>query len=711
MTLNTDVRFSLGAVQAGALFSTAAMDTAQTCLIATVSWQYLIQNFVNPDITDHIFRTVAALLTFTVNSFFAHRVHRSLAFVSTTEMYEPKIISAVSVLMNLLKVPPRKLQQVWRTIWAAQPVFTTDIIITAGLCYYLRSMSRGMYNTKKMLGTLVSFADNNGALTCASARSIVALASLICWLTMPYNLVYLGFHFTIGKFYSNSLLATLNMRDHVKRTGAAPSGLMDITTPQLHDISMTSHRGRSRWGETGFDTSPYDEEDQVGSIMSKPAAAHVGGNGDIYASPFEGPEKLLEIWFAPSPAHLPGAHTAPDGKFGLRTVARAMWEDMLAIVKCEVLSVVEGAETDAYLLSESSLFVSPHRLILKTCGTTLNLLGLPRILAIARDHASLPTVYRCFYSRKSFFFPERQKGPHREWKDEVGYLDGIFQNGAAYSVGRMNGDHWLLYITGPSADSLSTPGTPVISSQPLPESGEVQIGTTARDDTALGIDYTIEILMTHLPSETSEAFVFGDASTSDDMTPSQRALELSSAIGIADLFPAHLTTLDAYAFTPCGYSSNALLEWGESSQHLDSGARREPGSGGEGYYTIHVTPEQGWSYASFECNVPLSSTPDPQPRHIPDLKTLVRRVVDIFRPGKLSLTLFISSASNDEAEEEEGETAVEAAQRAFKAALTSAGAGSAAESARLPCIYKRTDKINYEFGDYDLAFASFELKA
>jgi hypothetical protein len=32
----------------------------------------------------------------------------------------------------------------------------------------------------------------------------------------------------------------------------------------------------------------------------------------------------------------------------------------------------------------------------------------------------------CFYSRKSFFFPERQQGPHRNWQQEVSFLDGVF---------------------------------------------------------------------------------------------------------------------------------------------------------------------------------------------------------------------------------------------------------------------------------------------
>lgn len=72
------------------------------------------------------------------------------------------------------------------------------------------------------------------------------------------------------------------------------------------------------------------------------------------SAPFEGPEKLLEIWFAPSAALVPGP-PGTNGKTGLRQVDRRIWEDMLDIVKCKVLSVVEGLEIDAYLLRLSPL--------------------------------------------------------------------------------------------------------------------------------------------------------------------------------------------------------------------------------------------------------------------------------------------------------------------------------------------------------------------
>lgn len=92
---------------------------------------------------------------------------------------------------------------------------------------------------------------------------------------------------------------------------------------------------------------------------------------------FEGPEKLLEIWFSPSPftgatisnnrsndhsdsemsdESSPGTPNESQINLSLgysnnlRTVDRALWDSMLATVKCTVLSVVSNVQLDAYLL-------------------------------------------------------------------------------------------------------------------------------------------------------------------------------------------------------------------------------------------------------------------------------------------------------------------------------------------------------------------------
>lgn len=59
--------------------------------------------------------------------------------------------------------------------------------------------------------------------------------------------------------------------------------------------------------------------------------------------PFEGAEKLLEVWFSPNERDVPIAT-------GLRQVGKDVWDGMLDEVQCKVLSVIPGKDVDAYLL-------------------------------------------------------------------------------------------------------------------------------------------------------------------------------------------------------------------------------------------------------------------------------------------------------------------------------------------------------------------------
>ncbi|KJR88042.1 S-adenosylmethionine decarboxylase [Sporothrix schenckii 1099-18] len=271
---------------------------------------------------------------------------------------------------------------------------------------------------------------------------------------------------------------------------------------------------------------------------------HLHINHDVAAdldssNAFEGPEKLLEVWFAPSPKAL-----APSVKEnGLKSVPADVWVEMLDLVNCKILSVIHSETVDAYLLSESSMFVFPHKIILKTCGTTTLLLGLHRMLRIAATVAGFPfhnavsandiraaaTPYRVFYSRKNFLFPDRQQGPHRSWKQEVKYLDDMFEGGSAYMVGKMNGDHWYLYITSPTfnptppqtpvdKDSNAVLGSLVSRSNKIPTGILATPADRAPGDHASAADdedkhdETLEILMTDLDPENAKQFYLSNAS-------------------------------------------------------------------------------------------------------------------------------------------------------------------------------------------------------
>lgn len=307
---------------------------------------------------------------------------------------------------------------------------------------------------------------------------------------------------------------------------------------------------------------------------------------------FEGPEKLLEVWFFPEP-------TAQD----LRAVPLELWAGVLDLVSCKILSVKKLPAVDAYLLSELSLFVFAHKLILKTCGTTTTLACLGRLFAEAQK-AGLPgpdRVHGVFYSRRQFMFPSRQRHVHTLWLLEVKLLNDFFSDGRLYVVGNFSADHWHLYVGG----AAHTPWAQ---------------------------DQTLEILMTQLDERKAAQFsqgrvVCGHGDGQAVMarvgldavfeTPGQ--LPLPKLDTMDDDF-AH----DAFAFAPCGFSSNSV-------------------SGAGYYYTLHVTPEPGWLYASFETNYPFASGAS--------VSEVLARVLGIFQPGRFQVTLVSAGPELDTAAE------------------------------------------------------------
>ncbi|KAL7267200.1 spermidine resistance protein [Rhizina undulata] len=431
---------------------------------------------------------------------------------------------------------------------------------------------------------------------------------------------------------------------------------------------------------------------------------------------FEGPEKLLEVWFTPSPEILPPT-TRPDG---LKSISQKRWEVMLEIVKCKVLSTIRNEHVDAYLLSESSMFVFPHKVILKTCGTTTLLNGLPELLSIAAIEAgfnsnngsAFATPYRVFYSRKSFMYPDKQMHPHKSWNDEVTCLDEWFTHGNAYMVGNLRaGEQWYLYLTNPNT-MLSPPLTPTneradedeTESQvfTFPDMNNVSdvlfknIGGGRDGGSGNGIfDETLEILMTNLDPEKARQFYLADASAfakdqfeassgEKEELPEELKTEghaigriVSEACGLNDIYPlsrypdAHI---DSYVFSPCGYSANAVIP------------SPDPNIPTTHYFTVHVTPEPHCSYASFETNVPGRQSGR-------ETAEVVEHVLDIFRPGRFSVTLFEAKPAG-----------LESMREGFY------DSSAAKRSARMERLkgYKRIEKIVHHLDGYDLVFRQYE---
>ncbi len=110
---------------------------------------------------------------------------------------------------------------------------------------------------------------------------------------------------------------------------------------------------------------------------------------------FEGSEKRIEVDFS----------FGEDAR-GLRALSREQLDELMSLAHCEIVSSITNDHFDAYVLSESSLFVYPTKYVLKTCGTTRLLNSIAKLLEFAAAVGMAPS--RCKYSRASFLFPDHQ---------------------------------------------------------------------------------------------------------------------------------------------------------------------------------------------------------------------------------------------------------------------------------------------------------------
>ncbi|MBZ3873082.1 S-adenosylmethionine decarboxylase proenzyme [Sciurus carolinensis] len=346
---------------------------------------------------------------------------------------------------------------------------------------------------------------------------------------------------------------------------------------------------------------------------------------------FEGTEKLLEVWFS---RQQPDAN---QGSGDLRTIPRSEWDVLLKDVQCSIISVTKTDKQEAYVLSESSMFVSKRRFILKTCGTTLLLKALVPLLKLARDYSGFDSIQSFFYSRKNFMKPSHQGYPHRNFQEEIEFLNAIFPNGAAYCMGRMNSDCWYVRYHFVDFFFFCCPykiyfKRPVVFKNYFILSYRYLYTLDFPESRVISQpDQTLEILMSELDPAVMDQFYMKDGVTAKDVTRES---------GICDLIPG--SVIDATLFNPCGYSMNGMKS-DVSKLHLASVIililKYFPllmhnyfpkGT----YWTIHITPEPEFSYVSFETNLSQTSYDD-----------LIRKVVEVFKPGKFVTTLFVNQSS------------------------------------------------------------------
>jgi len=116
-----------------------------------------------------------------------------------------------------------------------------DVVVTASLVWYLGHARSGFEGLDQIVNTLCRYTVENGLLTCVGI-----IISLGFWLGMRSNLVFMALHFVLAKLYANSLLATLNNRNHIReRCGTSMSdGAKVFNLQRGHTLKRsTEHMG------------------------------------------------------------------------------------------------------------------------------------------------------------------------------------------------------------------------------------------------------------------------------------------------------------------------------------------------------------------------------------------------------------------------------------------------------------------------------------
>ncbi len=211
---------------------------------------------------------------------------------------------------------------------------------------------------------------------------------------------------------------------------------------------------------------------------------------------FEGPEKKLEmILFSPQP--------------GLRSDENGRWQGVVRASGAEIISKISGTDMDAYLLSESSLFVREDRILMITCGRTTLVQALPEILRTVDKN----NVAFLFYEQKNFMFPKEQPS---DFENDVALITASFP-GKHYKLGPANYDHVNVFYSS--------------HAKARPEA-----------------DVTLQILMHNLEADAMQLFCKNGNMTADAMLRES---------GIHRIYRRPMQT-DGYLFSPCGYSMNGI---------------------------------------------------------------------------------------------------------------------------------------------------------
>ncbi|WP_298442051.1 adenosylmethionine decarboxylase [uncultured Ferrimonas sp.] len=209
---------------------------------------------------------------------------------------------------------------------------------------------------------------------------------------------------------------------------------------------------------------------------------------------FEGSEKKVEIVVTAAAADL-------------RRRPRAFWTELVSRCNATILSELHNEQLDAYLLSESSLFVWDDRILMITCGEITLVDSVAFFIdAIGRDRIAMAS-----FQRKNEYQSHLQRTC---FDQDMARLNQLLA-GKAYRLGHLDGHHNYVW-------HMDKPFAPPTD------------------------DITTELLMYHIEGPAAQ-YLRSDKQSADG---------IAELLQLEQLFPGF--AFDQHLFEPFGYSMNGI---------------------------------------------------------------------------------------------------------------------------------------------------------
>jgi len=249
-----------------------ATDTASQALVSQICYTYLVTNYGNPAFLAHIEATLlpimllTGILSFGVQSFFLMRIWRlsnknhvltgGVAFLILAQFGITCAFFGIAhgyTTFAALQLKNHFMHGV------AGVSAASDVAIALALTVLLHRSRAGFRKPERLVNRLILYTVNTGVL-----MGICAVLTLICNVAFPGTFIYMVFYLLVARIYTNSLFATLNTRDTLRRGGASePSsnGMSSVPLGRINVNQFESKASRQRALSIKVDTETRHDDD------------------------------------------------------------------------------------------------------------------------------------------------------------------------------------------------------------------------------------------------------------------------------------------------------------------------------------------------------------------------------------------------------------------------------------------------------------------